>query len=160
MTFGGGGELLEHRDETVAVLLLRFVRPLVVEPGEEGAFEERKRLLGLPGGAEALCLEDVDPGVGREADTVAGRDERVLTHRAAQGPERAAEARAGAVVEDVGPEDGCDGRPRLRPRPEREPTQERPRPSGRERANLAVDLGGNVADQSEPQHRQSVARAR
>ena len=34
--FGGGRELLEHRDETVAVFLLRLVRPVIVEPGRNG----------------------------------------------------------------------------------------------------------------------------
>ena len=153
---GGGGELLEQRDEAVAVLVLRLERPLVVEPGKEGALAERERLFGVPGGAEALGLEDVDPGVGREADAVASRDERVLAERAAQRPERAAQARARAVVEHVGPESGGDGGPRLRARAEGQPAEQRARPSRRERTAFTVDLCGDLADESQPQHRQSV----
>ena len=156
---GGGRQLLEQRDEAVAVLVLRLERPFVVEPGKEWPLEERERLVGVPGGAEALGLEDVDPRVGREADPVASRDERVLAECAAQRPERTAQARARAVVENVGPEDGGDRRSRLRARPEGEPAQQRAGPSRRERTAFTVDLSGDLADQSQPQHRQSVTRS-
>ena len=42
------GELLEQRDDTVAMLVLRLERPLVVEAGQERAIAQRERLLGRP----------------------------------------------------------------------------------------------------------------
>ena len=155
---GGRRQLLEQRDETFAVLVLCLERPLLVETGEEGAVAERERLVAAPVGAQALGLEHVDPRVRRQADAIACRDERLLAERAAERPERAAQARAGALVQHVGPEDGGDGRSRLEAGAEGEPGEQRARPPGRKRTAFAVDLRGDLAHEPQPQHRQSVTR--
>ena len=155
---GRCGKLLEQRHEALAVLVLRGQRPFLVEAREKRAVAERERLVRPSLRPEPVGLEHVDPRALCQADTIAGGDERLLAERAAEGPERAAEAGARALVEHVGPEDRGDGRPRLQARAQCQPRQQRARSPGRQRTALAVHLRGDLADESEPQHRQSVTR--
>ncbi len=88
----GRGELLEHGRRAGAVLVAGFERPLVLEPRQELAVGERKRLLELPGRAQPLGLAHVDPDAVAQTDAVAGGDEHpvgLLAELPPQRPERA-----------------------------------------------------------------------
>ena len=74
------------------MLVAGFERPLVLEPRQELAVAERKRLLELPGHAKPLGLAHVDPDSVAETDPVAGGDEHpvgLLAELSPQRPERA-----------------------------------------------------------------------
>ena len=149
-------ERLEQRDDALAMVVLRLERPLVAEIRQQVVVAKRERVRESSLRPQALGLEDVDRRLRREPDAFARRDEGVFTERAPERPERAAQARARALVEHVGPEDRRDGCPRMEAGMKREPRQERARPSGRKRAALAVDLCRDLSHESQLQHRQSV----
>ena len=149
---------LERSDGALAMRVARLEHPLVVEPGEQRALAERERLLAATLGAEPFRLEHVHPGAVGEPDAVAGRHERVGAERSPERPERAAQARAGALVEHVGPEARRDCCPRVATRVEREPAQQGARPPGRKLPSDAVDLDGDLSHEPDPHHRQSLQR--
>ena len=151
----GGGQQLEH---AVAVHAALLEHPVVVEVAQQVAVDERKRLLEPPLGGQSLCLEHVDPDV-RDAHAAAVGDDVPLglPELTAQGGERGPQARAGAVLEDLGPEHGRHPRPRMQPGVVGEPGEQRPRAAARDRPETpapGVDL--ELADEADAQHGSST----
>ena len=93
-------------------------------------------------------------GLAAQRDAVAARDQGVVVgERPPQLPQRAAQRRARARVEDVGPEARGDRAARVLARMQREPRQQRPRAAaGGHDDGGAVDLGLQVAEETHSQH--------
>jgi hypothetical protein len=102
---GAGCERLEPCRDPLALLVARREHPVGLQAGEQRAGAQGERLVGAAVGEQRLRLAGVHP-VRLERDRVAvGREAaRRRAERAAQLVERRAQARAGAGVEDVGPE--------------------------------------------------------
>ena len=126
------GQPLEHVDEVVAVGVARPQRPLVLKAGQQRRVAELRRPGELALGDEGIELAGVDRHVAVELDVVACRHDvgaSRLAEVAAQGPDRAAQARAGAGIEDVGPEARGELATGLRPGVQGEPGEEAPGPA-------------------------------
>ena len=151
------GQPLEQVDEAVAVGVARPQRPLVLEAGQQRRVAELRRPGELALGDEGIELAGVDQDVAVELDVVARRHDvgaARLAEVAAQGPDRAAQARAGAGVEHVGPEARGELAAGLRPGVQREPGEEAPGPaSGRGRQRFPVDLHRHRPEQANSEHK-------
>src|SRR6185436_1482284 len=99
-----------------------------------------------------------------EADAVAGGDEcavGLLAELPAQRPERASQARTGALVEHVRPEARRDGRARVQAGIQRQPGEECGRAiEGGRCAVLFADLDAKATDRMDTEHFVSVLRSR
>ena len=143
----------------------RLVDPVVVDAREQLAVAQREGVLDTALGAQVLELARVDPhlGVAREPDPVARRGKQVrrAAQRRAQRGERDAQARPRAFVEHVGPEARCDLGPRMQPRIERQPCEQRPHAPPRGRLDpSAAGLDGQIPEDEDPQclHAPSLRR--
>ena len=147
-----GGEGVEGRDAPPRALCSRGRRPVVVEPdagcrverGEVAARDRRPDLVEIPGdaGQRDRGPRRVDGG-GAEGP--------------AQAPDRGAEVRAGG--REVRPDAGGQRVALVRARVQGEEREQRPVWS-REGHRFAVALGGDVAEQPDPQHRATIRRRR
>ena len=167
---GERGEPLERPHEALAPGVLGLDRPVVGHLGQEGPRRELDRPLEgrpVPGGQQPLGLLRVDPPrqVGRDAragpvgDQVLAPADRL--QRRAHAPEGAAQRRAGAGVEHVGPEDPGDAGPRLEPGPGQQVGEQRPRlHAGHVRDGAAVDLDGETSEEPGAQHARHLRRPR
>ena len=147
----GGGQQLEH---AVAVHAALIEHPVVVEIPQQVAIDERERLLEPSLGSQPLRLEHVDPDVRDAHPTAVGDDVPLgLPELTAQGGERGPQARAGAVLEDLGPEHGRHPRAWMQARVIRQPGDQRARAAARDRLERpASDIDAKLADQTDVQH--------
>ena len=150
-------ERFEELERALPVVLARLQHPVVVDAGQQSAVAERQCLVAAAFGVEAVRLVHVDPRLS-QPDAVAGRHERVVAEGAPERPEGAAQACTCALVEDVRPEPGSDGRAWMEAGVEREPAEQRQRPPCGRRSDLIVDLDRHFAHDPDPHHRQSVQR--
>ena len=151
-------------DGALAVLVARLERPFVLEarPGTSPR-ASASASSQLPVGAEPLGLEHVDPRVvargrrGRVSSTSVVGSPSVPPQR----PERAAQARAGALVEHVGPEARRDGARGCRPGlSASQPSSDRAvGQAGAARPSPSTSTAISPIE-SDPQHRQSVQQSR
>jgi hypothetical protein len=153
---GPCGQLTQELAAALAVAVTGITRPLVVQPREELAVGEGKRVLEPPGRGLLLEGQRVDPGTAqpdrlpRGLEVVVGR----VTERAAHGGQGGAQAGAGALLEHVGPEGAGKLGARPRARVEGEPGQQRSRLRGRGRlAPPSVGLQAQLPNQAHTQHR-------
>ena len=149
---------LERVHPALGVLVAGGEDPLLVDAGEQLARVQGERGLGAPRAGEALELEQVHPHLQArrpEPDLVARRheDAAVVVQRPPQRPHRAAQARAGAGVEDVGPQARGDGGARLQARVERKPGEDgADLGARRQHGGPAIQLDREVAEHADPQH--------
>jgi hypothetical protein len=144
------------------VLVASLINPVLVEVFEQFAFAELERLLKSTLGDELLELADVGPdliGAG-EGDSVAAGQQvaiGVSAQRATQSRQGAAQARACALIEHVGPEASCELPARVRAPLDRKQAQQRTRPTARRQLQrLAIHLERRRPQQLDAQHEPSL----
>jgi hypothetical protein len=154
---GVARQALERVEEPRAVLVASGDRPFFVDALEQLAAAQRDRLLRRARPHELLERARIEPHIPVEADAVTGRHELVAAQRAAQRPRRAAQARARARVQDVGPEVCRDLAARVHPRVQREPREKLPGAAARRRLQrLAVPFHRDLPQQSNPEHATNI----
>ncbi len=146
---GAGGERLEPRRDPLALLVARGEHPVGLEPGEQRAGAEGERVVGPAVGEQRVRLAGIDPGR-LERDRVAVGDEAVArrAERAARLVEGRAQARAGAGVEDVGPEPRGDRGAAVAAGMQREPREELAGPA----AGRRVEARPVALEREAPEH--------
>jgi hypothetical protein len=150
---GSGGEPAQRLADGVPAAIALVVDPLVGQPREELAAHERECVVEALLGDELVERTGVDPHIRCEADLVARGDEVAVAERAPQVGERGAQARAGALVEDLGPEPPGHLPPCVHARVQRQPAEQRAQAaSGRGRQRLAVELERQLSEDPDPQH--------
>ena len=136
----------------LAVALLQH--PVLIEVGEQRTAVQGRRRLELVTVDEGVELLQVGRAV--QGDPLASGDERVgaaVAQRPAQRPGGAAQRRAGARVQHVGPESRGESAARMLAGMQREPREQLPRPAARGLLDAAaVDVRLQRAEQPDPEH--------
>jgi hypothetical protein len=158
LALGPGGEPRQQFRNLVAHLVATLVHPILVEPGEQLPAAQRQRVLKALVLHAVFELRDVGPhlGIAGKPDVVPASDQISLAVRAegsAQCRERAAQARAGALVEHVRPEPCRQPRARVHAPVECQPAEQRAgAPAGRRLERASVELDVQIPQQPHPQH--------
>jgi hypothetical protein len=144
--------------ERVAHLLAAAValreHPLLGEVLEQRPAHELERLVEPVLTHERIERPRVDPHGRRQRDRVTRAEQRVVAERAAQLGERGAQARAGALVEHVGPQHPGHLAARVRAGMQREPAEEAAQPpSCGRRQQRAVPLERQLSEHPDAEHR-------
>jgi hypothetical protein len=130
--------------------------PVVGVSGEQLAVAQRGRGGGVSGGGAALAVGQVDrDGLGSQPDRGPRGDQRVVTDRLAQRPDRSTQVRPPGWPGGAGPQRGRHGLTVLRSRAQGE-DGEQPTRRWRERQLLAVAFRGYSAEQPHLQHAPTV----
>ncbi len=160
--FRASGHPLQQRHHLRAVLVASLVDPVVVEVLEQLAPRELERILEPALRDEPLELAYVCPdliGAG-EGDSVAGGQQVAIgvgAQRATQSRQGAAQARARALVEHVGPEARRELAARVRAPLQGKQAEQRTRPPARRQLQMpAVHLERQLPQQLDAQHGRSL----
>lgn len=130
--------------------------PSLVETCQQRPAPQRLRPLELPGRRQRLELQQVNgchPGFESKPLTIGHHSSRRRTQRTSQRPQRAAQTRQRARIEDVWPQGRGHDTTRVPPRIERHPAQQRPRSSalgGRD--DLAIHFRLQFTQYAHPKH--------
>ena len=133
-------------------------------PGRSSPSASASASSSCPAARSRSASPHVDPDAVPQTDAVACGDERavgLLAELPAQRPERAPQARAGALVEHVRPELRRDRRARVQAGVQRQPgEQSGGAVEGGRCAVLAADLDAKATDRVDAEHSVSVLRSR
>ena len=138
--------------------LPRLQDPIVVEVGQQLVATQREGV-GVPSrDDQTVDLAHIDPKIRAldHSDALAVGDQvfaGCLSELPAQRRQRRSQARPGAALQDVRPEDGRHARPRLQSRVIRQPAQKGPRPTTRNVIQSSpLQLEAKLAEETDAQH--------